>query len=165
MSAENLTCAQCGLGHALLGVRFADGTLIRRVRGDRHRLRILGGAFAFNARFWDAHRREFDEVLIQDVVSGRVWYANPRALSKTVRKTLDPFAGEQVILPLSALEETRTRPLSPGEIAADRESETPAGEVRDAPTQLILLPVPARDDWRPERRSRRRSGEPCPRKT
>ncbi len=107
------TCGVCGYDHARLGIAFRGRTLHRQVQGSRHRVRSVGGAgaFAFAARLWDRHAGTFDRVLIRDLVSGDVFYGDPKALERIERRTLSAEYGEQVLLKIDDLQRTRSKPM------------------------------------------------------
>lgn len=98
-------CESCGHNHKRLGVAFVGFTLKRRARSSKHLLRLNGGAWAFDARFFEAHRGDFDFVEIVDTETHTTYMAS--------RETFDRFSflqdlgrGQQVILNLSRFEIT-----------------------------------------------------------
>ncbi len=97
-------CDRCGLNHAVLNVEIIGRTLVRKVRGPAHRLKAYGGAFGFSARFWDAHARDIDELIIFDETSGEVFRGKAEAFAQAYRQTFSPAFGPQIVIPLSVLE-------------------------------------------------------------
>ncbi len=92
----NITCEKCGLNHQALGLSLTDGILIRHARGSRHILRAFD-AWAFAAKFWDAHAQEIERVQILDDESGTLYRADRSEFDRfAFRKNLG--FGEQFIL-------------------------------------------------------------------
>ncbi len=102
--AKTEGCARCGLNHAALNVEISDRTLVRKVRGQKHRLKAYGGSFGFSAPFWDAHSAEIDELIIMDQESGEVFHGHAEVFAQAHRQTFSAAFGPQIVIPIHALE-------------------------------------------------------------
>lgn len=78
-------CARCGLDHSRLGLRLQGGTLTRHARGSVHRVRVLGGGWALDRAFYDAHRFEIEWAEVFDDESGASYNVNGDELRKNTR--------------------------------------------------------------------------------
>lgn len=75
------TCPKCRLSHERLGIRIESGTLFRLVDQQRHKLRISGGAWAYESALLTAHPevREFE---IVERTTGEVWRTNRETFNR-----------------------------------------------------------------------------------
>jgi hypothetical protein len=117
-------CATCGKNHAALGVEFYGRVLVRRVHGEKQRLRAYGGAFGFAAGFWDVHAGDFDALVIRDTDTGEVWRGDRQAIARVYRQMFDAQSGLQIVVPLSHLERER----SGGVVIGEQAHESPRGD-------------------------------------
>lgn len=78
-------CARCGLDHARLGLRLQGGTLTRHARGSVHRVRVLGGGWALDRAFYDAHRAEIEWAEVFDAETNQTYNVNGDELRKNTR--------------------------------------------------------------------------------
>lgn len=96
-------CGQCGLSHAALGLEIVGRVLWRTVTSQDQVLKAAGGSYAIAARFWDAHRRDFDEMKIDDRTIGETLRASAQALAHVWRAVFNQAYGEQVAISRKAI--------------------------------------------------------------
>lgn len=94
------TCTKCGHDHQKLGVRIEKRVLYRSAISG-HRVKAFGGAWGFSAKFWDAHRPEFDRIQITERDTRHVYRATTTTFDQhAYREILSAGYGLQVVLPL-----------------------------------------------------------------
>lgn len=96
-------CGQCGLVHSKLGLEIVGRVLWRTVTDRGQVLGAGGGSYAITARFWDAHRRDFDEMKIDDRTIAETLRANAQALAHVWRAVFNQAYGEQVVISRKAI--------------------------------------------------------------
>ncbi len=105
-------CELCGHSHARLNVRIENKNLLRTVTKDTQRIRAFGGAWGFNAQFWDAHSAQIHRVQVLDAATGLLYHASIDDFVRyAFRRVLDKSgrAGEQIIMPFRYWKQLDTR--------------------------------------------------------